>query len=107
MNITTIPLHILHKLHLEIIEEMKLCEQNTQQLNIQLEREQASIKQNLDQMIQERDQEFRQQQKTKEVVEATQREFPDLDVREEEPVEDKIANLGLAVRRYKEKIVAI
>lgn len=39
MKIATMPLQRLHELHLKIIDEMKLCEKHTSQLNIQVERE--------------------------------------------------------------------
>lgn len=38
------------------------------------------------------------------MVKATFRDILKLDVREEEPVEDKVAKLGLIVIGYKEKI---
>jgi len=41
------------------------------------------------------------------VVEATCKEILDLDVREEETVEEKVMKLGLAVKRYKEKISTV
>lgn len=58
MNIATIPLQRLHKFHLEIIEELKLREQHTSQLNIQVERQQDFLQQKLNQAIQEKDQAF-------------------------------------------------
>jgi len=71
MNIVAIPLQRIHKLHMDIIEELKLHEKHTSQLNIHVEKGWASLQQNLDQMIQERDQAVQQQQKIKEVIEAT------------------------------------
>lgn len=97
MNIAVVPLQRLHKLHQEIIDEMKQCKHLTSKLNIQVERERCLLKQKLDQVIQERDQEVQQQHKPKEVIEATCRKVLDIDVREEEPEEDKVAKLALAV----------
>jgi len=48
MNITTVPLPRLHKLHEEIIEELKLREECTSKLNIQVEKEPVALSQKLD-----------------------------------------------------------
>ena len=37
MNIAVVPLQKLHKMHLEIVDELKLCQHHTSQVNIQVE----------------------------------------------------------------------
>lgn len=54
--------------------------------------------------MQSKDQMAEECQKIKEVVEATCKEILDLDVREEEPIEEKVVKLGFAVNGYKDKI---
>jgi len=56
MNITTMLLPRLHKLHEEITKELKIRKEHTSQLNIQVEKEQDALSHNLDQTIQDRDQ---------------------------------------------------
>lgn len=41
------------------------------------------------------------------MVKATCREVPEMDVREEEPVEDKVTKLGLAIKESKKMIVDV
>lgn len=56
MNIKTLPIHTLHELHELITDELKQQKQLTPKLNIQVEKEWASLKKKLDQVIKEKDQ---------------------------------------------------
>lgn len=75
MNITTVPLLRLHKLHEEIIEELNLREESTSKINIQVEKLWAAFSQKLEQITQERDQIEKEYHQLKDALETTCKEI--------------------------------
>lgn len=107
MNILAVALPRLDKLHENITEESKLREEFTSQLNIQVEKEQATLSQNLNQTIQERDQIEKEYYLIKNVVETTCKGILNMEVREEEPEEGKVTKIVLAIKEQKDKVAMI